>query len=148
NPGVKVSHSREFQTFMETAKVEYSREYNDREVARSRVRELDKFFLSKYKEWKKTRTPQPNVTPSYKPSIKSRIPSSSRRGISQELTMTPCDVSDSFAPDQPSKIVLESGQAGKHPGTSPEPVNPERVLRAVNQYATPDRDGVQNMIAR
>lgn len=65
----KVAYSWEFRHFMEEAKVAYPQEFHEREVARSEVKRLNEFFLSKYKEWKQRRTPKTTDDRSYNPSI-------------------------------------------------------------------------------
>lgn len=49
--------SPQHQKFMVWAEVTYSQEFHELAVARSEVEQLDKFFLSRYKDWKKSQTP-------------------------------------------------------------------------------------------
>jgi hypothetical protein len=60
---VKVDDSQEFHEFQEWFKVEHSKDFREREVARSVIKHINKVELSLYKEW---RTAKRNRPPSYK----------------------------------------------------------------------------------
>jgi len=55
---------KKFHEFQEWFKVEHSREFHEREVARSVIKRVNKVALSLYKEWRAAKRTRP---PSYKP---------------------------------------------------------------------------------
>ncbi len=61
---VRVDASQEFHEFQEWFKVEHSREFHEREAARSIIKQVNKVEISLYKEWRNAkRTRQPSYKP-------------------------------------------------------------------------------------